>query len=567
MENLRIPKPQDQMFGYPKIPSKFKEFRPHQWKAINDIIKAFTESEAKIVFLDAPTGSGKTLIAEAVRRLLKGKALYVCTTKTLQDQFLNDFPYAKLLKGRSNYPTLDYPERFYLDPTDPNRLTAADCEKKKVRITCEEAGCDDPSCDGEHYKTVCPWCHDVRQCPYHVAKIDALSADLAVMNTAYCLCEMNGPGGFDGRHLMIIDEADELESLIMNYVEIKISARTRKRLGIGMPAKKTIKEAWETWAKNEALPAIEIALAEARKKINKENPSVQAIRWKKHLEELRDALKGCDLANGNWVYTGYKDDIENAPVIFKPVKINEQASELLWKHAKKFLLMSATIIDPEGMAEDLGIPENTWEVVRVENTFPAKNRPIYVIPRANMVHKDKENTYPAIKNAVEKIIDAYDDRILVHTVSYDLAQYLYKNLKQKDRLLTYRSAEERDKVLNIYKATPGAVILAPSLDRGVDLKDDLCRVVIVAKIPFPNLGDNQIAARLYSKGGQRWYRTQTIRTLIQMTGRGMRSVNDYCDIYILDKQFIQNIWAKSQTLLPKWWRDAIVRSGNPKIRI
>ena len=45
-----------------------------------------------------------------------------------------------------------------------------------------------------------------------------------------------------------------------------------------------------------------------------------------------------------------------------------------------------------------------------------------------------------------------------------------------------------------------------------------------------------------------------------MTGRGMRSVDDYCDTYILDSQFM-SIYRKNGNLLPKWWKDAIVASS------
>lgn len=43
-----------------------------------------------------------------------------------------------------------------------------------------------------------------------------------------------------------------------------------------------------------------------------------------------------------------------------------------------------------------------------------------------------------------------------------------------------------------------------------------------------------------------------------MTGRGMRSIDDSCDSYILDRQFISNIWKKNQSLLPNWWKEAVV---------
>jgi Rad3-related DNA helicase len=160
---------------------------------------------------------------------------------------------------------------------------------------------------------------------------------------------------------------------------------------------------------------------------------------------------------------------------------------------------------------------------------------------------------------IEGVCNKYpNERILVHTVSYDLASYLYSELDLGSRpIYTYRDSFERQEALNNYKASNNSVILAPSMDRGIDLPDDLCRVQIVAKIPFPNIKDKRIAARLHgSIGGKSWYKMQTIRTLIQMCGRGMRSKDDWVHTYILDSQFLTNLW-KSKFLFAKWWTDAI----------
>ena len=100
-----------------------------------------------------------------------------------------------------------------------------------------------------------------------------------------------------------------------------------------------------------------------------------------------------------------------------------------------------------------------------------------------------------------------------------------------------------------------------ALNPGVDLPGDLCRVQVVMKMPFASLGDKQVARRLYSKDGQLWYSVSTVRTLVQMTGRAMRSSDDWCTTYILDRQFVENVWKKSKRLLPKWWSDALRWDG------
>ena len=51
-----------------------------------------------------PTGAGKTLIGFLVHTLLRARSLYICSSLTLQDQFVADFDGA-VVKGRRNYPT------------------------------------------------------------------------------------------------------------------------------------------------------------------------------------------------------------------------------------------------------------------------------------------------------------------------------------------------------------------------------------------------------------------------------------------------------------------------------
>lgn len=205
---------------------------------------------------------------------------------------------------------------------------------------------------------------------------------------------------------------------------------------------------------------------------------------------------------------------------------------------------------------------HSWGGVSVPSTFDPARRPIYIHPVAEMTRKNEEHARPLIAQAIAKVVAKHpDDKILIHTVSYANNRFIENVLRQGDalfRLVTYNAAVEKQRAIDRYLNQPGAVFLAPSLDRGIDLPGDDCRVIVICKIPFPSLGDKQISARMHSKGGQNWYAVKTIRSLIQMTGRGMRSHDDFCESYILDKMFINSIWQRNRNLLPKWWSDALV---------
>ena len=139
------------------LPEKFKEFRQNQLQ----VALRASSSKHYAFLLDSPTGSGKSIIAATVQRILNKNVIYLCTTKQLQDQLISDFPYARVLKGRSNYPCAKY---YSMWP----EVTAEMCNDGK------DADCG--------YKD---------NCAYKKAKLAAIMAPIAILNTAYFLTEIN----------------------------------------------------------------------------------------------------------------------------------------------------------------------------------------------------------------------------------------------------------------------------------------------------------------------------------------------------------------------------------------
>jgi ATP-dependent DNA helicase DinG len=202
-----------------------------------------------------------------------------------------------------------------------------------------------------------------------------------------------------------------------------------------------------------------------------------------------------------------------------------------------------------------------YTTISVPSTVPATSRPIYITPVADCTFKNKEVSYPRLAESITKLLSSRPGRVLVHTVSYDLATYLATHISTDKDIHYYTSVSNRDDAINDYLlGSTEAVLFAPSLARGVDFPQDQCRTVIIAKVPFPNLADKQVNARVYGTGraGKTWYAVETIRSIVQMTGRGMRSEDDYCETYILDRQFTDNILKRHKHLLPSWYKEALV---------
>lgn len=501
------------------LPDKFSSWRQNQFEIA---IKAAGSSKFAFL-LDSPTGTGKSIIAAAVQRILSQNIVYLCTTKQLQNQLVNDFPYAKVLKGRANYPCMKFVNMF-------PEITAEVCNQHN-KEDCGSRG----------------------RCPYFMAKRAALTAPIAILNMAYFLTEVNYGGTFSGTPYAVLDEMDTVEDQLMNFIELNISKRQLDSLNIVAPKFKTKFESWVEWA-NETLKVTSHEVDTLAQKMNSDwyTPDPGEVKRLLRLERLDSKLNFfVRNVNENWVwYPG------NDAWSFKPIWIAPYAKNALWKHIKKMLGMSATILEPRQASRSIGLMD--YEYVALPSLFPKEHRPIYFEPCGDIIEKELSTVLPRLAKSVEKVMQKHSsEKILVHTVSYKVRDYLMKNISS-DRFTTHTTFDKVTKLEEFKKSPKPLVMLSPSMDRGVDLPGEECGPIIIAKVPYPNLGDPQVSKRLYaSKDGSRWYAYKTVKTIIQMAGRAIRSVDDYGETYILDSQF-KRIYTENKDMFPQWFKEAIV---------
>lgn len=516
------------------LPSWVTSLRPQQIQAVNEIMDAYRRG-VDVVVMDAPTGTGKTLIAELVRRKLGVKSsTYVAHSLSLQDQFLADFPYAKVLKGRTNYPTLLRKD-----------LTAADCGGAK-----------------------CGWCEPRGECPYLCARKAAVTAEVAVLNTSYML-SYRKPTFMRG--LVVVDECDTLESVMKNHYEFFVGAKKLRQLGIKAPVKGARTPTVIRWLREDLEPAAVAEAVRLEEFYNELGADMagQEEGLRKKMDAAKNLCERVELLAGQleagtvpWV----REYGAAGDYIMRPVEVSSQGAEVLWERGKekktKWLAMSGTVIDAQEWVASTGVEAAglTWDLVTVPMLWKKENRPIVTRTWGDMSKGGSEEGKQRVLRKCAEICKKHVDRgenVLVHSVSYGLMNQVCDELALVGiRAVKYAKASERDRALAKFKRQ-GGVIVAPSLDRGVDLPDDLCRVQVVLKMPFLHLGDRQVSERLNMPDGGVWYAVQTARTLVQMTGRGVRHKDDRCVTYILDRSF-DKYYAKWARLLPRWWRDSIV---------
>ncbi len=288
-------------------------FRLHQAEAAQF---ALQRSVRPVVACSAPTGSGKTLIGMVALRMA-GSGIYLVHSKTLQRQIHRDFPEIPMLFGRANY----------------------NCPQ------CKADNCAQGRMVGCTYEL----------CPYRMAKARAEAAPIRILNYAYFLLEANYVGRFSGGELIVADEADVLEGLLPEFCSPGISGPIIKDLSLPEPdrastsTEKGLTE-WRCWGR-----AVDGVVRRAAAALSKEiKAGKYSGRDLLHKSRRLDALKSLALrmhsfianVDTSWLfekrksYSGFGESWT-----FKPLWITEAlAYGIFWRHASRFLLMSATLL-------------------------------------------------------------------------------------------------------------------------------------------------------------------------------------------------------------------------------
>ncbi len=514
---------------------KNREFRPGQLKAIDFIMN----SNKKVKVIKGKTGLGKSLIS-IVAGVIAGDISYLVQSKFLQVQITSDFPNVKSIWGRNNYPCL-------LDQSK----SCAECISTK--------------------QSPCPVVED---CLYRVAKEIAIESPYRICNFQYYLSEVAYAGKLSGKPFTIIDEADALEKVLTDNVNLEFTERSLFRLGLtDGPKYKTVgaKEGLNSW-KDFAEQAKERTI-EVCKSIQQDidlldkNDTDQLLYKMKELETFVHIKERCDIFINNMDKNWIMEEIDRqgsrqGRLIFKPTWLSpELANKYLWNHSDSWTLVSATFPPIPVLAKQLGLDTDDIDFLELPSTFDPEKSPVHICPVADVTFKNMTVAIPDLIKAVQVILEKHKgQRGIIHCVSWKLCKDIMDGVGSK-RLITHTS-ENRNQVINEFLNMNGrykkdAVLCSPSIERGVDGKGDTTRFVIIVKCPFLNTSDKLVSSRIYSgEIGRLWYKSEALSTCEQMAGRGTRSSDDWCTTYILDEQ-VNRIYTQHPSLFSDSFKDQI----------
>jgi len=505
----------------------------------------------KYVMLNMPTGTGKSYFAVMFINWYKNyinedaKFDILTNTKLLQNQYINEFPFIANLKGKNSYRCNSYPDSSCQEGKEMN---------KALKRTCNDCPYDR---DMQKWRT-----QDIAMTNFHLFDtVNLFIPDLMVAKEP---------------NVLIIDEAHDFESVLCDFITMKITKRSLKMMGFNdvniMNISAELKtgvsnmEEFVDYVNDVFLHKLESLLSSLESRIS--NPSMsqpEKIRYSKNISHLKGAIFNYQSflsdykENGdNWVM-----DVEFKPkdkefsheYVVQPVWSYDYLKEVIWDKYDHVILMSGTILNKEMFSYINGLDPKLTSYYEVPTPFDVKRRPIYYIKVGKMTFNEKVETFKKQIEYIDKIIKRNSDKKgIIHTGNYEISGWLKEHYGEKSRMI-FHETEDRNEALNQHISSElPTILVSPSMMNGVDLKDDLSRFQIILKIPYPNIKSKKIKKR--QKDNKDWYNWKTVVDLIQSYGRSVRSDEDWAETYILDSS-LSNIMKFNYKYLPRYFTDAI----------
>ena len=520
----------------------YLDWHPFQLQTILKAVSAFSSGK-RYVLIEGPPGTGKTGTAIAIARLMEYETAYLTSTKDLQRQYEQTSKSPRVI-GRPNFRCLIKPE---VSASDGQCVSGEKCQYA-----------------GLNGRGGCAFFDQLR---------NGMASPEVSLNYAMALRSMNYPKYFIDRDLLVCDEAHLLKSELESFISLEVSYSTLQKFGLLPRGAEGFSVAeWVWWAAEAGLPEVATLIRGYREEIAQADQEDQwVIQDPKKLSSLtgiQRTLKElvAKAETGGWVLQKTGGQGRGSAggsaggVEFLPVWVTPHVQSALLRHAEKFLFLSATIGDPATFCELFSLDPKDVYVIRCPSIFDVVRRPIYYTPVVRVSGADVEESAKKLAPVLDALIEGYQSKGLIHTVSYRLARAVERRLSVKSRArLLLPQANRREQALEEFRQSEEPLVLmSPSMTTGVDLPFDLCRWQAILKLPFADQTSPVVKEQMKSALGKRLQMQATAQTLCQAYGRIMRDEADWGVTHLLDSNWQWFRFAAKQYLAP-WFTEAIVR--------
>ncbi len=456
----------------------------------------------RIHVVQAPVATGKSMANVVIQNAIG--AHIITPANTLVDQYSDEYPKVNVLKGKVHYQCQQF--KFY------------NCAERKDLFGCNCSDC--------HYKK---------------AKERAL-AEPTFFNPMSLYYTLLGQGIVD-MPVRIIDEAHSLLSLL-SQVSTKSFAKDKWEY----PDNATNEVVFTKWLYKQIvnldklLKDLQLCRRQNHKKITEIYNEVQHLKflYDQYINNMEQFIlfEEMLLVRGKRKYY-----LKLAPVTVPRTLVNQIFGD------KKVILMSGTMFSED--IRDL-VGEESYTYHEVPSCIPKENRPIYFRPTGVMnCHTTAEDMFNRIDVIIQKHLGL---NILIH-VTYSVQEQIYPLFAAKYPLVYANTDDNKDETIEKFKAT-GGIFISAGCSEGLDFKDDICRVNIIPKLDYLNMGDRVIQKRRALPNGEVWYASQVAKLFCQRYGRSTRHEKDWSYTYCLDPLLPQLI--KKVPDFPNYVKEAIV---------
>lgn len=553
-------------------------FRPNQLEAITTIICNALQDGSKTQVLEAPTGSGKSIIAFTVAGVLwdyfNKKSYILASDVGLFDQYEQDLKKYKLdwgcLKGKDNY----------ICQRNGKTINGSECKMNNISISSLS---DDSFAISKGYGCA-------KTCKYRVARELALKAPIVITTYTlffiYRMLRADISAGvkevfYKEKFLTICDEAHKLPEIVQNHFSPTIDLDNIAYLQV-------IKLACEEIG--EDVPGLDAFIA-AAKVINNvtENAHIMVCVqryfyllncYSSKVQALRDYFKKSNSDNSKLynaievleqelqsfvLYIGIIEDLgidavvcsisdDQNKYVLQCAFENKLIEKSFHKLTTKSLLMSATIGDIDVYKDSIGLSmasDKEFKPIEIPSSFDFSRSPIKYNTKYRMSYREKAASLPHLITQVIDICKAHkNERGIIQTGNYGITKELVAKLPSdiRSRVFFYNGSKDKKDAIKYYLASQNGILVGPSLIEGLNFDGDKCRYIICMKIPYAPLTDKLVKAKMNLIDG--WYQNDVCNKLEQGVGRGIRYDGDWCETYILDGCFADLLKYSSHALTP-----------------
>jgi Rad3-related DNA helicase len=533
--------------------------RVEQQEALDFIIKNHKDNpNTKYYLLNMPVGTGKSHLAVMISdwytsKIDKSAKVDIITAgKILQDQYDVTYESIKNLKGKENYTCTSY-STSCANGKEFNRLN----------------------------KTTCDFC------PYDDSKNGFMGGKVSLTNFhLYLTYAVYNPKMLEQResNVLIVDECHELDSVMSDFISIKITETIIKRLKFtneyeiikALTKVKSITDYVDflRFLNKEIAVTIstmdgsmvsgrdvqsdkrDLKISSLTGGTNQDVKMMQIVSdLKQYLQKIDIFLKEYDSNPLNWVLeSNYNEKSKQKEMSLEPIWAYDYLEKYVWCNYDLVILMSGTILDKKLFSELNGLDDEKSVYYSVDSPFPVENRKVYFMPLGKMSFTKKEETFRNYVPYIHKLLKKYDmKKGIIHTNSFELSEWIKRDI-DNSRLMFHDTSNREDMLKLHMESKDPMVFVSPSVGTGVSFDHDKSRFQIVAKIPYPSL--NSQKNKLRQKNNPEWYAWKTVSGLLQMCGRSVRSKTDYADTIILDGSF-SDVLRYSSKYLPSWFQESI----------